>query len=410
MNIEVANILNNDKSYSNIKNRFNYHLIFKCIENTNNLSNNCLIHFNNIDEDVLNNFFDMLFYNKKQIILNNKYTNNNITNIQKFYIIQNDFIEHNIELIINNNNYNLYSLVYLSNINIDNNLIHIEKIKLYFDYFKNKIVNNGIIIFDNIDSYEHYIFLDKYIKMFNYVVFLKSHKKIAYIKKINCIYICSFPKTGTNTFYNNLKNNYIITQNHSLLKLKYMLSEPNNLIIIGIRNPFDMYISKFFQDYNANFNDDVEIKKNNYIGVNNYCTDNLENHTLDNIMKLFENNTNFNLYNDWLEEFFEIIEININTFNFNIEKGYSFYNNNNNTLLIYTLEKLNNNISQLCDYFNVNEFKNYNEGERKIYKEIYTSFKKTFKYKESIKNTIFNENIFSNFYSKEDLIKFYNKY
>ena len=408
MNIEVIEILNKDKNCLDYKKIFGYEFIFKCIENIDNLSNNCLIHFNNTECNILNCFFSMLVFNKKQVIINTDYKNDNLN--YNTYIIQNDFIEHNIELIINSNNYNLYSLVYLSNINIDNNLIHIEKIKLYFDYFKNKIVNNGIIIFDNINLYDHYIFLDKYIKMFNYVVFLKSHNKIAYIKKINYIHICSFPKTGTSTFFYNLRNNYTITQNHSLLKLKYMLSEQNNFIILGIRNPFDMYISKFFQDHNANFNDDVEIKKNNYIGVNNYCTDNLENHTLDNIINLFDNTVDFNLYNDWLEEFFEIIETNINTFNFNIEKGYSFYNNNNNTLLIYTLEKINNNISQLCDYFNVNEFKNYNEGETKIYKEIYTNFKKTFKYKESIKNTIFNENIFSKFYSKEDLIKFYNKY
>lgn len=409
MNIATYNILNNDKSNLNIKNRFNYDLIFKCIETTDELSNNCLIHFNNTQETILNKFFDMLFNSKKQIILNNTYINN-IKTAQNFYIIQNNFIENNIELIINSNNYNFYSLVYLSNTCINNNLLNINNIKLNFDYFKTKIVNNGIIIFDNINYYDHYTFLDKYIKTFNYVVFLKSHNKIAYIKKFNCIHICSFPKTGTSTFFYNLRNNYTITQNHSLLKLNYMLSEPNNLIIVGIRNPFDIYISSFFQNYNADFYDDVEIKKNNYIGVNNYCTDNFDNHTLDNIIKLFENSTNFNLYNDWLEEFFEIIEININTFNFNIEKGYSFYNNNNNTLLIYTLEKLNSNISQLCDYFNINELKNYNEGETKIYKKIYTNFKKTFKYKESIKNTIFNKTIFSKFYSADDLIKFYNKY
>lgn len=406
MNLETFTILNNDKSYLNTEKRFNYDLIFKCIENTNNLSDNCLIHFNNTSEDILNNFFDMLFNNKKQIILNNNYSN--IKNIQNFYIIQNDFIENNIKLVINNNNYNFYSLVYLSNLNNKNNLLNTENIKLNFNYFKNKVVNNGIIIFDNINCYDHYTFLDKYIKKFNYVVFLKSHNKIAYIKKYNCIHICSFPKTGTSTFFYNLRHNYIITQNHSLLKLKYILSETNNLILVGIRNPFDLCISHFFQSYNLDFNDDVEIKKNNYIGVNNYCTNNLEDHTLEHIIHLFESKYNFDLYNNWLNEFFEII--NLSTFNFNKERGYSFYNYNNNTILIYTLEKLNNNISQLSDYFNINEFKNYNEGETKIYKEIYNNFKKKFKFKEYIKKILFNEHIFNKFYSNEDLIKFYKKY
>lgn len=406
MNLETFNILNNDKAYLNIEKRFNYDLVFKCIENTNNLPNNCLIHFNNTNEDVLNNFFDMLFNNKKQIILNNNYSN--IKNIQNFYIIQNDFIENNIKLVINNNNYNFYSLVYLSNVNNKNNLLNTENIELNFNYFKNKIVNNGIIIFDNINCYDHYTFLDKYIKKFNYVVFLKSHNKIAYIKKYNCIHICSFPKTGTSTFFYNLRHNYIITQNHSLLKLKYILSETNNLILVGIRNPFDLCISHFFQSYNLDFNDDVEIKKNNYIGVNNYCTNNLEDCTLDHIIHLFESKYNFDLYNNWLNEFFQII--NLSTFNFNKERGYSFYNYNNNTILIYTLEKLNINISQLSDYFNINEFKNYNEGETKIYKEIYNNFKKKFKFKEYIKKKLFNEHIFNKFYSNEDLIKFYKKY
>ena len=409
MNLETFHILNNDKTCLDIKNRFNYDLIFKCIENTDNLSDNCLIHFNTTTQEILNNFFNMLFNNKKQVILNNNYINSN-TYTQNIYIIQNDFIENNIELIINNNNYNFYSLVYLSNLNNKNNLLNIENIKLNFNYFKNKVVNNGIIIFDNINCYDHYTFLDKYIKKFNYVVFLKSYNKIAYIKKYNCIHICSFPKTGTSTFFYNLRHNYIITQNHSLLKLKYILSETNNLILVGIRNPFDLCISHFFQSYNLDFNDDVEIKKNNYIGVNNYCTNNLEDHTLEQIIYLFETNYNFNLYNDWLEEFFELIQININTFNFNIEKGYSFYNSHNNTILIYTLEKLNCNISQLSDYFNIKKFKNYNEGETKIYKEIYNNFKKKFKFKEYTKKKLFNEHIFNKFYSNEDLIKFYKKY
>tara|TARA_B100001175_G_C19455704_1_gene613688 strand:+ start:156 stop:1412 length:1257 start_codon:yes stop_codon:yes gene_type:complete len=418
MNLETFHILNNDKSCLEIKNRFNYDLIFKCIENTNNLSNNCLIHFNNTAQDILHNFFNMLFNNNKQIILNNNYINSN-THTQNLYIIQNDFIENNIELIINNNSYNFYSLVYLSNINIQNNVLNINtqnnvlsisKIKLNFDYFKNKIVNNGIIIFDNINFYDHYTFFDNYIRKFNYVVFLKTCNKIAYIKKINSVHICSFPKTGTSSFFYNLRNNYIITHNHSLLKLKYILSESNNLILVGMRNPFDICISHFFQNYNVDFNDDVEIKKNNYIGINNYCTNNLENHSLEHIIYLFETNYNFNLYNDWLEEFLELIQININTFNFDIEKGYSFYNYNNNIILIYTLEKLNSNILKLCDYFNIKEFKNYNESETKIYKEIYNNFKNNYKFKESIKNTIFNKNIFSKFYSEKDLTKFYNKY
>lgn len=408
MNVEVAGILNNDKNILNYKDRFNYHLILKCIENTNNLSNNCLIHFNITNHKILENLCAMLFYNKKTVILNTDYKNNCSSYLT--HLLQSDFIENNIELIINNNNYNFYSLVYLSNISIDNNVINIEKIKLYFDYFKNKIVNNGIIIFDNIDSYEHNIFLDKYIKSFNYVVFFKSHNKIAYIKKFNCVYICSFPKTGTCTLFNNFKNSYNITQNHSLLKLKYILSEQNNLIIVGIRNPIDTHISNFFQSYNCDFNDDVEIKKNNYTGINNYCCNHLDNLTIDSVIDLFKTNTDFHSYNDWLHEFFEIIKVDLNYFTFNIDLGYDFYHYNNNTILMYTLEKLNTNINKFCDCFNLNEFKNYNEGDLKIYKDIYKAFKNKIKIEESTKNTILDRKIFSKFYNNYDLDTFYNKY
>lgn len=57
-------------------------------------------------------------------------------------------------------------------------------------------------------------------------------------------------------------------------------------------------------------------------------------------------------FNDWFHEFFEITKINKETFH--KEKGLHFYSlPRNNKIMIYTLEKLNDNIKKLCSLFDI---------------------------------------------------------
>lgn len=405
MNIETFNLLNNDKLKNN---RFNYDLISKCIENINNLSLKGFIILNGINENT-NNLLHII-HNYRPIILidykiNKSYYDNTLNNI---YLFEDNILNYkNLPIYDNNHLLNMFSFVYF------NKTISLDIIKQEFDFFKHKIVINGIILFDNIDKYPHMECIDSYIKQNNFTIFIRSKNKIAYSKHFHSIKINTISKTGSSSFHHNIKNHFLSIHTHSLEKFKYDLLETNKLFIVGIRNPLDRNISDFFQKHNCDFYNDIEIQSNSYKGEYNYITDSLQNYDINQIINLFFTHKNYinshYIFNEWFNEFFNII--NINNLSFDKERGFEFYSlKNNNSLLIYTLEKLNNNINEFKQFFNLNEFKIYNESNTKNYKDLYLDFKKNIKFTEDYKNKLLNTNIMKIFYSNDDINNFYNKY
>lgn len=413
MNIKLFDLLNEDTMK---KNRFNYSLILNCIENMNHLNIKGFFIIYGINNDIYN-LLCMFNQSNKIILVDNKIENLAIENIKNnninncdYYIIQSN-LQNIIDLPIyyNDKLTNMFSFIYF------NKSKTVDNVKKEFDFFKDKVVINGIILFDNIDSYDHMECLDNYIKQFNFEVFTESNTKIAYCKQFSSIKIISLPKTGTSTIHHNIEKKYISRHNHSLNKLKYDLNHKNKLIIVGVRNPIDRNISEFFQNINFNSLTDLEIKKNNYRGEFNYICDfeSLFKKSTNEIIDLFFNHDNLKnihfIFNDWFYEFFDLIDI--KSFTFNKQKGFQFYHlKNNNTLLVYTLEKLNDNLEEFKTFFNLDSFPIHNDGNNKYYKDIYNDFKKNISFTHDYKNKLLNTNIMNIFYTSEQIQTFYDKY
>ena len=228
------------------------------------------------------------------------------------------------------------------------------------------------------------------------------------------VYILTVAKVGSSDFLYSLKNDdrFEIFHNHSLLSLKTVLtSQKKTLIIVGVRNPIDRNLSYLFQTYSDNFYNTVKIEKNNYKGEYCYIGTTEELIKMDNnslIKAFFEKNYHYT-FNDWFNEFFEITGI--NNLSFNKEKGLEYYTlPNNNVLMIYTLEKLNENKQEICSYLKINDLLHSNNSSDRIYSNKYKEIKEHIKYPRSHLDSLLNSDIMNFFYSKEDIDSFYAKY
>ena len=158
------------------------------------------------------------------------------------------------------------------------------------------------------------------------------------------VVINTVAKVGSANFlackYSQTKN---ICHVHSLLELQNTLNKKSNcLIIVGIRNPIDRNLSYLFQTFNDNFYNDVRTKKNNYKGEFCYIPEvydkTLKHYaTAEVIIDSYFKQKYHNTFNEWFEEFLDITKIS----KYDKDKGVDFYKfPNNNTIMIYTMEKL----------------------------------------------------------------------
>jgi len=209
-------------------------------------------------------------------------------------------------------------------------------------------------------------------------------------------------KTGTATFLRTCEKHYKTIHSHNLNFLKNVLNNStNNTIITGIRDPIARNLSYFFQTHNDDFYNDFKIKENDYKGE--YCYLGKLPSNIDEIIDIYLNKTNHNSYNDWLKEFLEITNIK----SFNKEKGLQIYKfNNNNTLILYTLEKLNFNEKEILDYLNIDNVVLGNINKNKIYQNV----RNKIKYEKSHLNQLLSTNEIDFFYTKKDLEIMFNKY
>ena len=234
--------------------------------------------------------------------------------------------------------------------------------------------------------------------------------------------ILTVAKVGSANFlYCNYLQKNDIYHGHSLLDIKNTLNnEINCLIIVGIRNPIDRNLSYLFQTFNYNFYNDVKTNKNNYKGeycyISEISTNKISNMNIDNIkinsspekiIDLYFKQKYHNTFNEWFEEFLEITKID----KFNKDKGIDFYNfPNNNTIMIYTTEKLNENNKYISDILGITNFTNKNDSANREYKEKYEEVKKLIIYEKKYLNNLLDTKIMHLFYSDLDIKNFYNKY
>ena len=226
----------------------------------------------------------------------------------------------------------------------------------------------------------------------------------------NEVHVVTVAKVGSSNFLHVCKEKYKTYHTHSLLHLKNILKNKKNiLIIVGIRNPVDRNLSYLFQTFRNNFYNTVCTKKNNYKGENAFISDMNLNSNIDKIIELFFQQSYHYTFNDWFQEFFDIT--NINQQNFDKKKGMKLYKlSNNNTVLIYTMEKLNDNKKNICELLNISNLTNINNSQGRDYKDLYNNVKKTITYKKTHLDSLLQTSIMNFFYTKEDIQKMYSKY
>lgn len=199
-----------------------------------------------------------------------------------------------------------------------------------------------------------------------------------------------------------------------MLTLQNTLNNKSNcLIIVGIRNPIDRNLSYLFQTYNNKSYNDVKTKKNNYKGEICYIPE-IYDKTLkcyappEVIIDLYFKQKYHNTFNEWFEEFLDITKIS----SFDKDKGVDFYKfPNNNTIMIYTLEKLNENNKYIKEQLGIlYNIENKNNSNKRCYSEIYKKVKQKIVYRKKYLDNLLNTDIMRLFYNESDINFFYSKY
>jgi len=206
---------------------------------------------------------------------------------------------------------------------------------------------------------------------------------------------------------------------HSLLTLKNILQTSDNFITVGIRNPIDRNLSYFYNISNVPDNEVSKLfqtKKNNYQSQIINFTEKTMNLSTTDTINLYFNTDIHTQFNEWFTEFFEITGINQKSFN--KTDGLDFYNlPNNNKIMIYTVEKINSNIDNINQLFNLDnyisqplKFNWINSSQQEEYADHYNNTKSQITYTQSYLDSQLNTDIMKFFYSDEDIQGFYNKY
>ena len=228
----------------------------------------------------------------------------------------------------------------------------------------------------------------------------------------NTVIVNTVAKVGSANFLRcKYSQSKTIEFSHKLLTLKNILNKKSNcLIILGIRNPIERNLSYLFQTYNDNFYNDVGTKKNNYKGEYCYIEEIAKEKfpSSEKIVDLYFKQKYHNTFNEWFEEFLDITKIT----NFDKDKGIEFYKfPNNNTIMIYTMEKLNENEKYIIEKLGIiGELKNINNSVNRDYYEIYKEVKQKIVYKKEYLDNLLNTDIMRLFYNDNDIKFFFSKY
>ncbi len=370
----------------------------------------------NIEKEYSKNIYNFiilsyLYYNNKKdefiFQKDNENKNKNIKipiSIVYIWIKNNNFNENKLENIKNKNN--IYKIHYNKIVkikNIDEEILNLNSIKKDSILSKNKIKGKNKISAKK-ELNNNVNLVEKNINYFN-------------IKNVD---ITTFAKVGSTTIWETLlqfSNKYKIEHNHNLKYLRSIIdNEKNRLIVMGIRNPLDINMSYFFMTCNGYSNTTEKILKNNYLGFHNnlaidrsFKYEDLEKYSFEELKDMFFKKNYHFFFNQWFDELFSMIDL--NKVKFDKKLGLSFYElPNNNILMFYTLEKLNDNEKILKEFFDVDKIIKENLADQKIYKKIYDEFKSKISFTKYYKDRLLHTDIMNHFYTKKEIESFYNKY
>lgn len=126
------------------------------------------------------------------------------------------------------------------------------------------------------------------------------------------------------------------------------------------------------------------------------------------IIELFFEQKYHNTFNDWFEEFLEITKIK----NFDRNLGLDFYKfPNNNTIMMYTLEKINDNKEYITKKLGIkNNLKNVNNSRNRKYDSVYNKVKQTITYPKKYVDDLLNTKVMRLFYDTKEIDYFFSKY
>lgn len=194
------------------------------------------------------------------------------------------------------------------------------------------------------------------------------------IKQVNIITVA---KVASASFLHGLQDNIPVHHGHSLKYLREVIeNNTNQLIITGCRMPVTRNISYFFQTYADNYYNGVQTRNNKYEGEYCYLFDQQDilKKSDEEVIRLIRNSPFNKTYYDWFDEFFDITGLSNRPFN--RQKGYSIFEiTNNNYVLLYTFEKLQENTTSICNFLGIKELPHVNNLEEKN-KEIDILYKR----------------------------------
>ena len=218
-------------------------------------------------------------------------------------------------------------------------------------------------------------------------------------------FIITVGKVGSSTIYHSLcKSKKVSHHGHSLGWFKdIMQNKKNVLFIVGVRNPIKRNLSYFFQTYKNDYFNEIKTKKNNYKGEYCYIEKLIDNQDVSLFVEEFKNFKYHFTFNDWFYEFFELNNIK----DFDKDKGYSIYDlDNNNKLLVYTLEKLDSNKDDLCKLLDIKKLTDYNTASQKGYKSLYDKVRDKVNYTPEHIDKLLNTDIMRFFYNQDTINNF----
>ena len=195
-------------------------------------------------------------------------------------------------------------------------------------------------------------------------------------------------------YYPNLQEKYdeYILQTHKHNVAKDILSKYNDILIINIvRLPIDRNISAFYENI-------IKLCPNFYKS------------SVNDIIKSYEKNLSVTKTDKWMNDFFELFNIDINHFNFNKIEKYSKLKSNNNDILFFRFEDFDYIISNILPKYNIFVKNKVNISSKKFYGKLYDYHKKIYKVNDLEKQNIINSKITNIFYSKDEIMAHIKKY
>jgi len=200
--------------------------------------------------------------------------------------------------------------------------------------------------------------------------------------------------------------NYNLTYDiRSIMKsYRNMLKKTNAKIITLVREPLSRDISAIFEKFSGH--DLYTYYQSSTHSFTEHCIELIRKYYIGGECEMC------NQY-DWFDkELKSVFDIDIFTYPFDREKGYTIIKQNNIEVLVMKLEKLNTLESVIAEFVEAPHFKlvNFNEQDSKPYKYLYKNVKNTIKIPKDIVNFYYKNNArMDHFYSEEEKMSFLKK-